>query len=740
MRTIVHGLLACLLTVNTWAQDTLDFQSRFRLPIVKCNGPITIDGLPNEPVWTEAPVASGFREKWPNDRDMAKRQTLIRSAFDDTYLYFFIVAIDTSYYVAQTLKRDAGLYDSDAISIALDPVNLRTNGFLFSVTPYNVQREDLVSAGMEDPGFSWNDRWFSATRRYDTCWTAEIAIPFSTLRYKQDKTVWGVNFLRSDLKNNQYSSWTHMPTNFNFYDFGYSGALVWPEPPPAPSGLNGSFIPYMTGGLASDREAGKPLTGNFNGGFDGKLAVSPSLNLDVTVNPDFSQIEVDRQVTNLTRFNIFFPERRTFFLENDDLFSGYGIPPIRPFYSRRIGLDPEGRQIPIIGGLRLSGNLDQRTRIGLMNIQTLAARGYRAQNYTAATFNTRVQARSLVKGYFLNRQSFQGKDGDATDTDAFGRNLGLQYDFTDKPGKWSTWTGFHKSFKPDISGADMYLNGGIMYATKPWQVIVDYSDVGVNYHTDMGFVNRIENYDALADTSIRKAFRQTYNNLQHRIFPEGGRFGQHRIELENFTVWNQDFSLNESNLTLTYEGVFRNTANIAFDGSFTRNNLPFHTRFTADRYLPLPPGRYDHLQAGASFSTDGRKRLIFSSELRAGGFFNGRILQASATLTWRAQPWGNFSIYAEQARLHFPEPYGKTSLLLFAPRIEVNFSNNLFWTTFLQYNNQNNNFNVNSRLQWRFKPMSDIFIVYTDNYFTDPLLRNKNRALVFKANFWLKPS
>jgi hypothetical protein len=255
----------------------------------------------------------------------------------------------------------------------------------------------------------------------------------------------------------------------------------------------------------------------------------------------------------------------------------------------------------------------------------------------------------------------------------------------------------------------------------------------------MGFVNRIENYDALADSSIRKAFRQTFNSLQHRIFPEGGRFGQHRFELENFTVWNQDFSLNESNLTFTYEGVFRNTANIAFDGSFTRNNLPFHTRFTSDRYIPLPPGQYDHLQAGASFSTDGRKRLIFTSKLRAGGFFNGNILQASATITWRAQPWGNFSLYAEEARLNFPSPYGRTSLLLIAPRVEVNFSNNLFWTTFLQYNNQNNNFNVNSRLQWRFKPMSDLFIVYTDNYFTDPMLKNKNRALVFKANLWLKP-
>ena len=116
MRMILCSLLLCLASVHAWAQDTLDFQSRFRLSIAKSNGPVSIDGLPNEPVWSEAPVASGFREKWPNDRDMAKRQTLIRSAFDDTYLYFFIVAYDTSYYVAQTLKRDAGLYDSDAIS------------------------------------------------------------------------------------------------------------------------------------------------------------------------------------------------------------------------------------------------------------------------------------------------------------------------------------------------------------------------------------------------------------------------------------------------------------------------------------------------------------------------------------------------------------------------------------------------------------------------------------------------
>jgi hypothetical protein len=639
--------------------------------------------------------------------------------------------------VVQTLKRDNSIYESDALSIAIDPVNQRTNGFLFSINPYNVQTEDLVGAGSDgELNFSWDNKWYSATKRYDTCWTAEIAIPFSTLRYKAGQQVWGVNFLRSDLKNNQYSSWTHMPTNFNFYDFGYSGALVWEEPPPPP-GSNISFIPYVTGSIQSDPSSSDPLTGKFNGGFDGKVAITSSLNLDLTVNPDFSQVEVDQQVTNLTRFNIFFPERRTFFLENADLFSGYGIPPIRPFYSRRIGLDPDGRQIPIIGGVRLSGNIDKKTRIGLMNMQTLARDGFAAQNYTAASFNTRVQARSLIKGYFLNRQAFFGDGKPADPQDAFGRNLGLEYNFSDKAGRWNAWGGFHKSFKKSLSDRDIYFSLGSMYASKSFEAVIDYSDVGENFHTDMGFVNRIENYDALSDTIIRKGFRQTYNSLEYRIFPEGGKFIQHRINLTNFTVWNRDFSLNETSHSLRLESIMKNTSNIGATLDYFYNNLPYHTDFTGGAYPPLPPGNYSYMQGNVEYSSDSRKRFIFESGLRYGGFYNGTLLQASAGVTWRAQPWGNFSLRLENARIGLPTPYGSTSLLLIAPRVEINFSNNLFWTTFLQFNNQNNNFNVNSRLQWRYKPMSDIFLVYSDNYFTDPFLKNKNRALVFKMNFWL---
>ena len=737
MRRLLLLSICWLALVPALGQDGMAFQEQFRLNVDRSSERVRIDGVPDEPVWKSAAPATRFREKWPNDKDMAKRQTEVRAAFDDTYLYFFIVARDTNRYVAQTLKRDAGLYESDAVSIAIDPVNERTNGFLFSITPYNVQSEDLVSANMGDePNFSWDNKWLSATKRHDTYWTAEIAIPFKTLRYRADRKVWGINFLRSDVKNMQYSSWTHMPMNFDFYDFGYSGALVWQQPPPPP-GTNISFIPYVTGAMDSDAAAGRPAEGRFNAGFDGKVSVTPSLNLDVTVNPDFSQVEVDRQVTNLTRFDIFFPERRTFFLENDDLFSGYGIPPIRPFYSRRIGLDPDGNRIPIIGGLRLSGNLDKRTRIGLMNMQTLAKGDYGAQNYTAATFNTRVQSRSLIKGYFLNRQA-TGQDGKSDDPlDAFGRNLGFQYDFSDKAGRWIGWSGFHKSFKPGIRGNDLYLNGGGGYQSKAFDVIFDYSDLGDDFYADMGFVNRIENYDAKADSIIRRGYRQTYTNVQYRMFPEKGRFMQHNMELENGSFWNRDGSFNENSTDISWESLFRNSAGFTLGYEFTHNALPFHTDFTGGAHEPLPPGYYRYGQGYLRYRSDGRKLLIMEASARYGGFFNGTLLQLSGGLTWRVQPWGNFSLNVENASIRFPEPYGSTDLLLIAPRIEVNFSNNLFWTTFLQLNTQNNNFNINSRLQWRFKPMSDVFLVYTDNYFTDPLLKNRNRAIVFKMNYWL---
>ncbi len=723
--------------LSSSAQNGLNFQEQFKLNIKKATSSIKIDGQLDEETWSVAEQTSDFWKKWPNDEGRPVRQTYIKMSYDDQFLYIGIKAIDTNYYVAQTLKRDQEFFTSDAVGVAIDPVNQRTNGFLFLVTPYNVQTEDLVSAGTsgEEMNFSWDNKWFSATSRHETYWIAEFAIPFKTLRFKEGKTRWGINFLRNDVKNNEFSCWTDMPTNFPFYDFGYSGSLNWDTPPPAP-GTNIAFIPYTSGTISSDKEAGSSPMGKLSGGFDSKIALSSTLNLDLTVNPDFSQIEVDKQVTNLTRFNIFFPERRTFFLENDDLFSNYGIPPIRPFYSRTIGLDNNGNKIPIAAGARISGNITKKTRVGMMNMQTVANGDAAAQNYTAVTFNQQVQGRSTVKGYFLNRQGIEDKNHKFTDPlDKFGRNAGVEYNFLDNSGRWNAWTGHHFSFKDLLKKPDYYTNTGLGYSSKKWNIIFDLTKITDKYYADMGYISRIDNYDALLDTVIRMGYHQIYNQIRHTFYPKKGNITQIRLALDNIIYYNLNEKFNESIHDLSLELALKNTSSFIFMSSFNANNLLFNTAFT-DK-LPIPPGHYRTPTGTVTYGSDIKKKFSYTLLFGGGEFFNGTILQYEVTTKFRVQPWGSFALSMQQAKLQFPEKYGSSNLILIAPRVDINFSTKLFWTTFLQYNNQRNNFNVNSRIQWRYKPMSDLFIVYSDNYFTDPIMKNKNRALVFKMNYWL---
>ena len=744
-RVLVVGwrlsFLLCLLLgigVQTFAQNGLMNQENYQLHIKKASDKIKIDGILDESDWTAADKTSEFLRKWPDDTGKPKRQTEVRMTYDEHFIYIGFKAIDTNYYISPTLKRDQSFLMSDAVVISLDPVNQRTNGFLFAITPYNVQTEDLTSAGgnSDNMTFSWDNKWFSATSRHENYWIAEIAIPFKTLRYKEGKTRWGMNFLRNDVKNNEFSSWTKVPTNFPFFDFGFTGGLIWDAPPPHP-GTNVSVIPYLSGSVEGDNENGTDIISKMQGGFDSKIALNSSLNLDLTVNPDFSQVEVDKQQTNLTRFNLFYPERRTFFLENDDLFSGYGIPPIRPFYSRTIGLDKNGNKVPILGGARLSGNLTKRTRIGIMDMQTRSTTDAAAQNYTAVSVHEQIATRASIKGYFLNRDAQEDSKHILKDPlDKYGRNAGLQYDVTDKTGKWSGWSAYHRSFKYNINTPQFYTHGGVAYTTKHWNVIGDFGRISDKYYADMGFISRINNYDAVLDTTFRKGFNEIYNNVSHTFIPsEKSKVSQIRLGMENFTILNLDGSLNESQHDLKLNISFKNTSNISITNSFNANHLLYYTSFTDQS--PIPPGKYNTYYTGLTYNTDMRKAFYAMVDISGGQFYNGHALQYTFTANYRMQPYGTFTMMVQKTKLQFPTPYGSNELFLIAPRLEINFSNTLFWTTFLQYNNQANNFNINSRLQWRYKPMSDLFVVYSDNYFTDPFLKNKNRALVFKLNWWL---
>ncbi len=712
------------------------FQKEYQAHITKIGIPMKIDGLLDEPAWQTAQLISSFWQKYPDDKNKAIRKTEVRTAYDNKFFYVSFTAFDTGKAFIQSLKRDFGHDGNDCVAIIIDPINTRNNGFFFIVNAYNAQSEDQLFTGSSDGlNFSWDQTWYSATKRYDDKWVAEIAIPFKTLRYAADKKTWGINFLRVDTKTNEYATWTNLPVNFPSYDLGYTGALIWDEAPPKPGG-NAIIAPYVTTQAEQNNETDGKVNATPNAGFDAKLALTSSLNLDLTMNPDFSQIEVDRQVTNLSRFNIFFPERRSFFLENADLFSGFGIDPIRPFYSRRIGLDANGNKIPILFGARMSGNIAKKTRMGFMNMQTGRKGDYAPENYTALSVDQRVFKRSFVKAYVLNRQSFMTDiEKKNNPLNEYGRNAGVEFNYSDLEGKWSGWGTYHHSFKPTISTEDNYYSTGISYNARNLSFVADLTKLGSNYYTDMGYVERIENYDALRDTVIRVGFKHAYTEVKYRIIPKKGNVVTYNIQAENYIVFNTDNSFNERNTSLSLNTQLRNTTNLSASASNSEVQLLFPISFTGA--APLPVGNYNYNNLNIGYKSDFRKRVSITLNGGFGSFYNGTNTSLNAGLTVRKLPKVTLNLNFQYNKLDFPGSFGSTELFLIAQRTEINFSTKLFWTTFLQYNTQRNNININSRLQYRFKPMSDLFLVYTDNYYTDPLFKNRNRALVFKLNYWL---
>ena len=661
-------------------------------------------------------------------------------AYDDNFLYVAAICYGNDKYVIQTLKRDNTLQTGDAFGIVIDPVNERTNGFVFGVNPMGVQTEMLVTGATgrreiletgETPkgvNMAWDNKWFSEVKRYKDRWEVEIAIPFKTLRFESDKTTWGVNFFRIDAQSNSIHTWQPVPIEFNEIDLGYTGQLTW-EKLPQKSKSNISVIPYVLGGVSKDFENNTSSESDFQMGVDGKVALTSSLNFDLTVNPNFSQVEIDEQVTNLTLFNIRLPEKRLFFLENSDIFEDFGIPPMKPFFSRRIGLDEDGNPIPILFGARLSGNINKDLRIGLMNMQTRKKDEFYPQNYTSFAFHQQLWSRSVIKGYFHNRQELQ------SDEESFNRNVGMEFLYRSSDGRMQSFLGYAKSFNPENNFDNYFYNSGIGYDSRNISVYTNLAGVGENYIADMGYFRGQTYYDAERDTAIRIGMHHWYTRGSYTFYADSNpAIISHEIGARNIRDYESDFSLISSDFSVSYNLRFSNTGVFVTELNYNNVNLLYPFTFTDE--TPLPADNYKYVNAELGYESDKRKLLSFSAGALYGGFYNGTLSQLRLGLKYRVQPWGNFALNIEHNNLQFPDPYGSSELLNITPRIDINFSRNLFWTTFIQYETQSDNFNVNSRLQWRFQPMSDIYLVYTDTYSIEDRIP-EYRALVLKVNYWL---
>ncbi len=709
--------------------------------VTRTDETITIDGVLSEPVWSKAPVTDGFWMSYPvDDRAVEERlQTEVRMTSDEQYLYIAAVCYGPEKYIIKTLKRDKEFWEGDGFGVVIDPVNEQTNGFVFHINPAGVQAEYLVTGqtgrrrepepGQSLKGFNvaWDNKWFSEVTTHPDRWIVEIAIPFKTLRFDEGRSSWGINFFRRDAASNTIHTWAPVPIEFFEIELGYTGTLTWDQPPKK-AARNLAIIPYARGGVAKDYEAGTETDLIYQAGVDAKVPITSSLNLDLTVNPDFSQVEVDEQVINLTLFDIQLPEKRLFFLENSDIFDDFGIPPMRPFFSRKIGLDEKGNPIPILYGARLSGNVNQNLRIGVMNLQTRESDGFLPQNYTVASFHQQVLERSVIKGYIQNSNALR------SDYPDYNRNTGLEFQYRSADGRFQSFAGYSKSFSPDLEKKNYSYITGIGYDNRNLSIYSNLSGLGKNYRADMGYIRGQEYYDAERDTSIHIGMNHWFTRVSYTIYPEKSKkIISHEINGRLILDGDTAFSMLNNESEVGYALKFASTAQLRASFNHSIVNLLFP--FTFINGEPLPAGIYRYDQAEIGLQSDQRRLFSLMGGVAYGTFYNGKRVQYTFGIKYRAQPWGNFSVNFEQNALEFPDPYGSDNLFLINPRIEINFSRNLFWTTFLQYNTQHDNFNINSRIQWRFQPMSDLYIVYTDNYAVE-FWGPKHRALVIKLNYW----
>ncbi len=699
--------------------------SAFKYYIKKTSHPIQIDGIADDIAWENAEVAKDFYMVLPMDVDKANDKSEIRMTYDDTHIYLvatFYNSIPGEYFV-ESLRRDFSFGKNDNFLFFLDPFNNQTTGFTFGSNAAGAQWDGTMFAG-GSVDLNWDSKWISAVNQEEDKWVFEMALPFKSIRYKDGVKEWGINFSRLHLATSEKSSWTPIPRQFPTASLAYTGTLVWDEAPPSPR-FNYSLIPYVLGRTVYDSKEGTTYETKIGG--DVKIGLSSSLNLDLTINPDFSQVEVDRQVTNLDRFELFFPERRQFFLENADLFASFGYASIRPFFSRRIGLG-----VPINAGLRLSGNLDKNWRIGLMDIQTAQEKttGLPSQNFAVLSVQRQVFKRSSIGLLVVNKQSinYPNKTDSITNIySEYNRNIGLEYNLASADNIWNGKAFVLKSFSPDSLGNGFTQAANIEYKSRQWNWGLKEEYVPADYNAEVGFVPR-----------------KSYINLNafagYLFFPDESKetaVVSHGPLVDFNYYFSEKLRETDHRISYRYRINFRNRSDLSVAGVNEYVEL-------LDPFDPTGSGK-DSLMTGTKhrwnaveleYNSKPQSMIRYSLFGRYGGYYqNGKLGSIGTQVGYRFQPYVSLNATVNYNNIYLPFPWNTTDFWLFGPQVDITFTNKLFFSTLFQYNEQNNTFNLNSRLQWRYAPASDIFLVYNDAELLSPL-EGRIWSLTIKATYW----
>ena len=719
MHTRIPALLILLFTISIVSngQNTPVNRADYRLQAMETDQTFKIDGILDEEVWSKAEKTSPFFRITPIDTGYAIAQTEVMVAYDDAFIYMGIICYDPSpgRRPAESYRRDWSFNRNDNFFAAIDTYNDQTNGFAFGVNAVGGQWDGMQSNGGKVAN-EWDGKWYSAVQNYEDRWVAEFKIPFRTIRFHEGDTEWGINFSRLDLKTNEKSAWAPVPRQFASATLAFTGTLAMESPLPK-SGVRFSLIPYVAGKATKDNESGNPTAYKANAGLDAKVILSTSMNMDVTINPDYSQVEVDRQVTNLDRFEIFFPEKRKFFLENSDLFANLGDQNLRPFFSRRIGLNQ-----PVIAGARLSGSAGENWRIGLMDMQTAATDEYSADNFSVAVLQRKVLSRSNVGAFLTNKQVISSPN-DSTSYYDYNRVAGGEFNFASADNNWTGKAFYHYSFNPGPSGNRFATSAMVAYNTETFSAGWNQAYVGANYLAEMGYVRR-------------NAYHQSNPSVGYKFYTMTERIVSHGPDLEADFIFDPNLNLTDREIDLSYSLTWRDRSSISLgvENSYIMLLEPFDPTHTGG--VEIPAGsEFNENEVSLMYLSTMKRLFTFMAATRYGGFYGGTRASFEAEINYRVQPYGSLSLVAAYNKVLMPDPYTSADLVLVGPKLDITFTEKLFFTTFVQYNNQIDNVNVNMRLQWRYAPVSDLYIVYTENSYPSGWT-TKNRGIAIKLSYW----
>ena len=720
---IVGLVFAAGLSTTLYGEiDYVSARLERRLKPMKTGERITVDGELQEAAWSQAEAAGDFIQNEPQVDQPATEATDVRVLYDQENLYIGIVARDSEaeQVIVNDLRKDFNHEQADTVEIILDTFHDQRNGYVFAVNAAGAKWDAQTTNEGRQQDANWDAIWTVKTQRVAEGWRAEIAIPFRTLKFREmDVQTWGINYHRRLRHKIEDSFWSPLPRIYDLNRVSLAGTLEDLEG--IQPGSNLRIKPYVGSTFGQFAGGRRKLVGDV--GVDVKYGLTAGLTWDFTYNTDFSQVEADEQQINLTRFSLFFPEKREFFLENSGIFAFGGdgrreftqSDDLILFFSRQIGLSEEGTPIPILGGTRLSGRTGQ-WELGFLNIQQQEFGEAPAANFTVARVRRNILASSDIGVMVVNKES--------VDSPCYNRVAGVDanFRFGQSLNVASYWA---KSFVPGSGGDKKDMGGriGFDYRDNRWDFRTAYTSVQEDFVDEMGFTPRL-------------GIRKVKGYAGRLVRPERLRsfVREFNIHSNYEFVLDREGTLETQSINYHFATRFQDSSwmEAGYETSLERFGEDFV--INRNRKIAILPGAYRFNEWFLIARSDESKRVSGEATYRLGGFFSGYRHQYGLVGRYRWSYKLNTTAEYTHNNINLPEGHFQTNLL--ATRVDYSFSTSMFLNALIQYNNDSRQWSSNVRFNIIHRPLSDFFLVYNErrDSITGDMI---DRALIAKFTYMI---